>query len=93
MAVFDVRLLRVMLVMTTMAFWLAGANHCRLEQLPGMAFLACAPANCASDAHDDESSDCAGHDNSGCPEDSCAGDSCAEVEGAVYQVEIGRAHV
>lgn len=86
MRVFNVRLLRAILVTATLAFWLAGSNHCRLEQLPGMQFLACAPADCASDtnAHD-ESSDCTGHENSGCPEDACAGDSCAEVEGAFYQ--------
>lgn len=84
MRVFNVRLLRAILVTATLALWLAGSNHCRLEQLPGMEFLACAPADCATKAHD-ESSDCAGHESPDCAEDACADDSCAEVEGAVYQ--------
>ncbi len=84
MPVFNVRLLRAILVTATLAFWLAGSNHCRLEQLPGMEFLACAPADSApSDSC--ESSDCAGHEDSGCAEDACADDSCSIVEGAVYQ--------
>jgi hypothetical protein len=89
MAVSDVRLCKAMLVLVTLAFWLVGSNHCRIEQLPGMQFLACAPADCATDPHD-ESSDCAGHENPDCADDACADDSCAVVEGAVYQAGILR---
>lgn len=89
MRVFNVRLLRAILVTATLAFWLAGSNHCRLEQLPGMEFLACASADCApSDSC--ESSDCGGHEDSGCADDACAGDSCSVVEGAVYQAGMLR---
>lgn len=86
---FNVRLFRAILVTATLAFWLAGTNHCRLEQLPGMQFLACAPADCALDGHGGDS-DCGGHEDSGCAEDGCADDSCAVVEGAVYQTGLLR---
>lgn len=84
MRVFDVRLFRAILVTATLAFWLAGSNHCRLEQLPGLEFLACAPADCTP-GDNCESSDCGGHEDSGCADDACADDSCSIVEGAVYQ--------
>jgi hypothetical protein len=84
MRVFNVRLFRAILVTATLVFWLAGSNHCRLEQLPGMEFLACAPTDCAP-SDDCESSDCGGHEDSGCADDACADDSCSIVEGAVYQ--------
>ncbi len=80
------QLLRSILVMATLAFWLAGANHCRLEQLPGMEFLAC-----TADAGEDacaESSDCAGHEDEG-----CADDSCAAVEGAIYKTASVRLEI
>ncbi len=86
MRVFNVRLLRAILVTATLAFWLAGSNHCRLEQLPGMQFLACAPADCSSDtAAHEESSNCAGHES---PD--CADDACASIEGAMYQAGVQR---
>lgn len=71
------QLLRSILVMATLALWLAGANHCLIEQWPGMAFLACAEVACAEACPD---SDCAGHQDDG-----CTGDSCATVEGAMYK--------
>ena len=47
-------------VLAVLALWLAAANHCRLESLPGFQFLACAEQGEAP------------HQDSDCDTDACA---------------------
>jgi hypothetical protein len=65
-----------------LALWLPATNHCRLEQIPSLNFLAC--------------SDHEGGNGTGQEED-CQTDGCALVEGGFYkternQVEVAQSH-
>jgi hypothetical protein len=63
--------LKTVMVWTMLALWLPITNHCRLEQIPSLAFLACCP-------HDDS----APHQDNDCDTD-----GCAQIENAFYKVE------
>jgi hypothetical protein len=64
---------RKMLVLVLLALWPVVTNHCRLELLPGLDFLACDTPEPAS-SH--QSSD-------------CETDGCATVESSLYKSEDG----
>ena len=74
----NVKRMKAMTVLALLGLWLAATNHCRLEQIPGLNFLACCP-------HDDAAPQ---EDNN------CDTDGCAQVEQGLYKVdEIGVAAV
>ena len=58
-------------VLTMVAIWLPATNHCRLEQIPGLAFLTCCDHE-ESDPHQDND---------------CETDNCAAVEQGLYKTE------
>lgn len=58
-----------------LALWLPASNHCRLEPLPGLAFLACCDHQEEATAH---------HDGD------CDTDGCAAVESGFYKTTSGR---
>ena len=57
-----------------LALWLPATNHCRLEQLPGLRFLACCDHEDAAAPHHDD----------------CRTDDCAAVESGLYKTVSGR---
>ena len=59
------------------AFWLPATNHCRLEQIPGLAFLVCCDHE-ESVPHEDND---------------CETDNCAAVEEGLYKTEDCRVAV
>jgi len=59
-------------VLGVVACWALVTNHCKLENIPGLTFIACA-----------EPAEEAGHQPSDCGEK----DSCATVEGGLYKTE------
>ena len=63
--------------MAVLAFWLPVTNHCRLELIPGLEFIACC-------AHSEEEQSSAHHENE------CAEDLCAQVEEGLYKTESSR---
>ena len=73
----DVNRLKTILVMAVLAFWLPATNHCRLELIPGLGFLAC-----CGHSEDEQASD--QHQNE------CAEDLCAQVEDGLYKTESNR---
>jgi hypothetical protein len=52
--------------------WALASNHCKLEQIPGLAFLACCQHEEASVPHQD---------------DNCQTDGCASFENQLYKTE------
>ena len=70
----DVRRLKTILVMAVLAFWVPATNHCRLELIPGLEFLACC-------GHSEEEQSSGQHQNE------CADDLCAQVEDGLYKTE------
>lgn len=60
-------------MLAVVAFWALMANHCGLELIPGLDFLACSPQAEASP-----------HQPSNCGDDS---DACATVESGLYKSE------
>jgi hypothetical protein len=61
-------------LLTLLALWLPATNHCRLEQLPGLRFLACCDHEDATASHHDD----------------CRTDDCAAVESGLYKTVSGR---
>ena len=53
------------------AFWLPATNHCRLEQIPGLAFLVC----------------CEHEESAPHQDNDCETDNCAAVEEGLYKTE------
>ncbi len=53
------------------AIWLPATNHCRLEQIPGLSFLAC----------------CDHEDSAPHQDNDCETDNCAAVEEGLYKTE------
>ena len=53
------------------AIWLPATNHCRLEQVPGLAFLICCEHDQSAPHQDND----------------CETDSCAAVEEGLYKTE------
>ena len=62
------------MVMTVLALWVLATNHCRLELLPGLAFLTCCTHETAEPTADHHEND-------------CESDACAAVEGGLYKTE------
>lgn len=69
--------LKTVAVFGFLAFWLAASNHCRLELIPGLSFLAC----------------CEQRDGAPLQDTDCETDGCAAVEGAFYKLEDSRLSV
>jgi hypothetical protein len=69
-----VKWVRTILVLSVLGVWLGATNHCRLEDLPALKFLACNPESEAP-AHEDSD---------------CDQDSCVAVEKSAYKTERGR---
>ena len=61
--------LKTILVLALVALWVPATLHCKLEELPGLQFLAC----------------CDHKDNAPHQDDDCRTDSCAMVEGGLYK--------
>lgn len=70
------RFLKKTFLLGIIAFWALMTNHCGLEQLSGLEFLACSPQ---SEATPHQPKDC-GDDN----------DACATVESVLYKSEQGQ---
>jgi len=66
-----VRLFRTVLTVALVALWPLVTGHCRLEQLPGFAFLQCGEAESTA-SHEDAD---------------CDTDGCAVVESGSYKTE------
>ena len=70
----NVKWLKTIMVMMVLALWVLATNHCRLELLPGLAFLTCcdhATAEPTGEHHEDD----------------CEDDACAAVEEGLYKTE------
>jgi len=61
-------------VLAVLALWLPATNHCKLEQIPGLAFLACCELE-DSPTHQDED---------------CETDGCATFENQLYKTETAQ---
>jgi len=70
-----VHFLKKTFVLAIIAFWALMTNHCGVESLSGLEFLACSPQ-----------SDSAPHQPKDCGDDS---DACATVESGLYRAEEG----
>jgi hypothetical protein len=66
-----VKSLRTLLTLLLVAVWPLATSHCSLEQLPGLAFLACADEAAAAPHQDND----------------CETDTCASVESGLYKTE------
>ena len=66
---------RTVAVFGLLAFWLAASNHCRLELIPGLSFLACCEQGDGVPGQDSD----------------CQTDGCAAVESGFYKMEDGQA--
>jgi len=66
-----VKFLKLVFVLALLGLWLGAANHCRIENLPGLGFLVCSPHG-ETESHEDND---------------CDEDSCARVEKAPYKSE------
>ena len=62
---------KTMTLMAMLALWLPATNHCRLEQIPGLSFLACGDHEEAAPRSAKE----------------CDSDGCAPVESGLYKTE------
>jgi hypothetical protein len=69
-----VKFIRQIMVLAVMGAWLLAVNHCSLENIPALKFLACADYG-ATQPHQ---------------ENDCEKDSCATVEKASYKTESGK---
>jgi len=70
-----VKWLKRVAVFVFLAIWLAASNHCRLEFIPGLNFLAC----------------CEQGDGVPTQDKDCETDGCATVESGFYKMEEGQA--
>ncbi len=68
---YAVRFLRKTLLVLTALLWLPVSNHCKLEVIPGLEFLACC-THAGQTPHQD---------------DDCKSDGCASVESGLYKTE------
>lgn len=59
------------MVVMLVALWALASNHCRLENIPGLAFMPCS-----------DQADCAGQEDK-----DCEADGCATVENQIYKTE------
>jgi len=66
-----VRLVKTILIVLLALLWAAASNHCKLEQLPGLEFLACGDHENTA-PHEDED---------------CETDGCASFENQLYKSE------
>src|SRR4030095_6492852 len=66
----------VMIVLLTL-IWAAASNHCKLEQVPLLAFLVCCQHEAAAPHADDD----------------CESDGCASFENQLYKTENAQASV
>ena len=66
--------LKRIVVLGVLALWLPATNHCKLEQIPGLAFLACCEQE-DSPTHQDED---------------CETDGCATFENQLYKTETAQ---
>lgn len=65
--------LRKIFALGFIAFWVLMTNHCAIELIPGLKFLACSPESAA-----------APHQPSDCDD---SNDACATIEGGLYKSE------
>lgn len=72
-----VRFVKTMLILVLALVWAAASNHCKLEQVPGFAFLACCDHEEAAPHEDDD----------------CKTDGCATFENQLYKTENARTSV
>ena len=72
-----VKWLKTVAVFGLLAVWLAASNHCRLELIPGLNFLACCDHEDAAPHQDND----------------CDTDGCAAVESGFCKMEDGLASV
>jgi hypothetical protein len=70
----NVKWLKTVAVFVLLAGWLAASNHCRLELIPGLSFMACCEQGDGVPAQDRD----------------CENDGCATVEGSFYKMEDGQ---
>lgn len=70
----EVRRVKFIAVFGFLVCWLVASNHCRLETLPGLSFLACADLGDCNPTSDPD----------------CDTDGCAAIEGAIYKTEDGQ---
>ena len=61
-------------VFAVLALWLPATNHCKLEQIPGLAFLVC----------------CAQEDSPTHQDEDCETDGCATFENQLYKTETAQ---
>src|SRR5262245_36131740 len=73
----NVKWLRTLTVLAMVAIWLPATNHCRLEQIPGLAFLTC----------------CNHEESAPHQDNDCETDNCAAVEEGLYKTEDGHIKV
>ncbi|MEY2408587.1 MAG: hypothetical protein QOF48_1257 [Verrucomicrobiota bacterium] len=71
----EVKWLKTFGVLGLLAVWLAATNHCRLEFIPGLSFMAC----------------CEQGDGAPTQDKDCETDGCAAVESGFYKMEDGQA--
>lgn len=72
-----VKWLKTVAVFGFLAIWLVAINHCRLELIPGLSFLACCEQGDGVPGQDKD----------------CEADGCAAVESGFYKMEDGQASV
>ena len=65
------RSVKIVLTVLLALFWVAATNHCRLEHIPGLAFMVC----------------CDQEDSTGSQDKDCETDGCAAVENQLYKAE------
>lgn len=73
-SVMVVKWMKTGVVIAVLALWVLAVNHCRLELVPGLAFLKC--------CQHESSEKTAGHH-----EEDCEDDACAAVEEGLYKAE------
>ena len=66
-----VQSIKRVMVVTLVALWALASNHCRLELISGLSFMACS-----------QQDDCAGQQDK-----DCETDGCATVENQLYKAE------
>jgi hypothetical protein len=72
-----VKWLKTVVVFGFLVFWLVASNHCRLELIPGLGFVACCEEGNSTPLQDKE----------------CETDGCAAVESGFYKMEDGQPSV
>ena len=75
LSIVKVKSLRKIFALGFIAFWVLMTNHCAIELIPGLKFLACAPQ---TEAAPHQPSDCGDTD------------ACATIEGGLYKSEQGQ---